>query len=272
MGFKLLLQKGYKPEVIEKIQLKITDRSIVSKTARLGATINLANVKDDPEYLEVNTDIKSELAVPILSPTTKVVIGVLNAESTIEGTYNAEDEIILEALAEKIAQFVHIEETNSRFLAMHNLLYEINSEEISELEDIFRYVVDFVDATFNYKLFAILLINKETNELEMKVHRGYEDPTISEFKVTIDTKKSFVAKCARENRTLNEGDVRKVDCYYEGDSNVLSELAVPITLDNEVIGVINVESTMVDGFSNIDERLLEMLSKILVMTIKTKIK
>lgn len=269
MALRLLVQKGYDTN-LSSLTININERSIVAKVARTGNIINLDNVKEAPEYLEVNSKIKSELAVPIRSPINSSIVGVLNVESINENHFTVEDEIILEALANKTANYVHFEETNTRFLAMHNLLYELNKGDTADLDAVFKRVGDFVDATFNYKLFSILIYNKERQELEMRENREYENESIQSFRISINSQDSFVAKCARENRTINVGDISTIDYYYEANGEVKSELAVPINIDNEIYGVINVESKAFNAFSKTDERLLEMLSKITAMIIKTK--
>jgi PAS domain S-box-containing protein len=55
--------------------------------------------------------------------------------------------------------------------------------------------------------------------------------------------------------------------FPEGPCEVLSELAVPIKSEGEVIGVINIESQTLDAFTEQDKRLLETLSQNVGLTL-----
>ena len=65
---------------------------------------------------------------------------------------------------------------------------------------------------------------------------------------------------ALTRRPMRVGDVRREPAYLEGDPATRSELAVPILVHDQLIGVINSESTRLDAFSEADERLLTILA------------
>jgi GAF domain-containing protein len=50
----------------------------------------------------------------------------------------------------------------------------------------------------------------------------------------------------------------RYDPHYQGDPNVHSELAVPLAIDDNVFGILNVESTEVGAFDETDEELLKL--------------
>jgi GAF domain-containing protein len=58
------------------------------------------------------------------------------------------------------------------------------------------------------------------------------------------------------------------EMYINGNSETLSELDVPLLVDDEVIGVINLESSTEDAFSQADEHCLMTLSGQAVLAIK----
>jgi len=67
-------------------------------------------------------------------------------------------------------------------------------------------------------------------------------------------------RAAREARTIHVPDVKDDPDYIEASSRSRSELAVPVRTDGEVIAVLNMESPIVDAFTDQDIKLLEILA------------
>jgi len=69
------------------------------------------------------------------------------------------------------------------------------------------------------------------------------------------------AKAARENRTIYAKDVREDPDYIKSSMDSLSELAVPIAIDENVVAVIILEGMTVDHFKMREVSLAEILSQ-----------
>lgn len=72
--------------------------------------------------------------------------------------------------------------------------------------------------------------------------------------------KGITVKVANEGRSILIRDLTENADYVEGPIPALSELAVPITLGEDVIAVINVESQNLDAFNEHDQRVIETLA------------
>ena len=72
--------------------------------------------------------------------------------------------------------------------------------------------------------------------------------------------KGITVKVANERRSILIKDLSNNSDYVQGPIPALSELAVPVALDDEVIAVINVESQATDAFNEQDQRVLETLA------------
>ena len=73
--------------------------------------------------------------------------------------------------------------------------------------------------------------------------------------------KGLTARAARESRTVLVNDVRIDPDYIQGFFDSLSELDVPIVVEERVLGVLNLESPLLDAFTVDDVRLLEVLAQ-----------
>ncbi len=85
---RIVSQRGYSDTDIKKFRLKIGE-GIVGWVAENGISLLAKDVSEDPRYIEVKKNVKSELAVPLLSE--KKVLGVLNVDSCEKDAFNNDD-------------------------------------------------------------------------------------------------------------------------------------------------------------------------------------
>ena len=142
-----------------------------------------------------------------------------------------------------------------------NLLYQANLEHLQELTEflllanhipeIFDITKDFVVKIFqsDIKVFASLLYDSETETLNFVSQSGYA-PTFNVKSIGLNSNNSVCAKSAREKKFINIDDVSKCTFYLEGDPSIKSELAIPLVYNNQLIGVLNIESQNVNAFKN----------------------
>ncbi|MCW4048618.1 MAG: ATP-binding protein [Candidatus Bathyarchaeota archaeon] len=75
--------------------------------------------------------------------------------------------------------------------------------------------------------------------------------------------KGVVLRAVHSRETVNVPDTRKDPDYIKSpriQEDMLSELVVPVILDDEVVAVINIESTEQDAFTVQDQRIIEAIS------------
>jgi len=71
---------------------------------------------------------------------------------------------------------------------------------------------------------------------------------------------SLIPTAIREGRVLNVGDVRQVKGYYPGWEEALSELVVPLIVEQDVIGAIDLQNANSFAFDENDERLMSLFA------------
>lgn len=140
-------------------------------------------------------------------------------------------------------------------------IYEF-SREMSlalDIDQISEIVSDVADKELNFKNFSFMLIDEERKKLYTKAFRGYREE-FKAFSLPLDEDRGITVWVAKNGKTLYVSDVTKDSRYVEGIHGIRSELAVPIKIRKKVIGVLNVESEKLDGFSEEDQQLLETLA------------
>jgi putative methionine-R-sulfoxide reductase with GAF domain len=73
---------------------------------RLGTTIVVGNVKEDPRYLTTFENTCSEIVVPIKDARTGQVVGTVDVESERQNAFEAEDRLLLEACAHRLCSLL----------------------------------------------------------------------------------------------------------------------------------------------------------------------
>ena len=70
----------------------------------------------------------------------------------------------------------------------------------------------------------------------------------------------IVGWVAQHGQPVRAGDVTKDERYFAVFKNIRSELCVPLIARGKVIGVLNIESTQLDAYTERDESLLTALA------------
>ena len=99
---RLGAQVGYRTDlVIHEIRIS---SGVTGRAIRTRQTQFIPNVKDDPNILRESQDVQSEICIPLVKD--KIVLGVLNVESTELRPLTKKDVELLEAFARPVAMAV----------------------------------------------------------------------------------------------------------------------------------------------------------------------
>jgi signal transduction histidine kinase len=101
---------------------------------------------------------------------------------------------------------------------------------------------------------SVVLVNPTTNFLEIQASQGLP-PNASALKLRVG--EGITGWVARTGKPARVGDVAKDSRYIMVRQNICSELAVPLEVNGETRGVINVDSDRKEAFDADDQELLE---------------
>lgn len=104
---------------------------------------------------------------------------------------------------------------------------------------------------------SAVLINPTNGFLEIQASQGLP-PTAKQLRLRVG--EGITGWVARTGQPARVSDVRVDPRYVAINSRVRSELAVPLEVEGEVRGVLNVDSSRLDAFSAADQELLQALS------------
>src|SRR6185312_13735465 len=151
-----------------------------------------------------------------------------------------------------------LEQLQARYERL-NLLYHVGNVIHSTLEpqEALQLIVNEAVRVMRASSGSVVLINPTTNFLEIQAAKGLP-ANASELKLRVG--EGVTGWVARVGQPARVGDVTRDPRYIMLQRNVRSELAVPLEVNGEVRGVLNVDSDVENAFSADDQELLEALA------------
>ena len=152
------------------------------------------------------------------------------------------------------------------------LLLEI-SEKISttlDLDVLLGHLVDTAKSIVSYDAAGIYVLQRSNTGqrlIEGMVTRGYS-PGGSEQDLLLKFGEGVVGNVVKQGKSFIIPDVRHDKKYVMARQQTRSELAVPITLNERVIGAFNVESDTLDAFTDADAEVLHFFANAAAIAIE----
>jgi diguanylate cyclase (GGDEF)-like protein len=102
---------------------------------------------------------------------------------------------------------------------------------------------------------ALLLYDAEHGELVLRRERGSGTSYSLQVGARLSLERGLAGWAARQRRPVRVGDVQREPRYVSGLNRACSNLAVPLLVRNELVGVLSVESPRPDAFTEEHEKL-----------------
>ncbi len=251
---------GHPPELVKNLRIKLGD-GVTGTAAMERTTVVVGDVRQYPRYIEAVKNTRSELAVPLISKNR--VVGVLDIESPVPGYFREDQARLLNLLASQIAiaiENANVYESERRNRELLALLYEISLDMSSTLsvDELVNKIAAAVKSKINYHTFSIFLLDEKQGLLRPRfVIRSNEREN---QKLVLPLGTGLIGTAAKLNEPLRIGDVTKDPRYLNVHTEARSELVVPLMSKGQVVGVVDLESTEVNYFTEYHERFLMTLA------------
>src|ERR1700732_1219882 len=150
------------------------------------------------------------------------------------------------------------------------LLYEVTREltAILDREELLRRIAQHVKRIVNYHDFTVMLWNETRQILESVFAMHYDDAIPARLRLRLN--QGITGTAAGERRPVRIGDVRKDSRYvqFDTDVEVRSELVIPLLLQDRLIGVLDLESTVPQAFTLEHERMLDTMGSYVAIALE----
>ena len=173
--------------------------------------------------------------------------------------WKASEVSLVESVARQVATAVHqvrlhaklretVRESQALFRAASILI------DTSDLGALLDQILTAIDDEFGVLRSAILLVDRQDESLYVHLTHGHP-PEMAGAKLALDGP-GAIAHVVRTRKSLVLGDAAEAESNGESWTSCGSELAVPLILEGDVIGVLDLQSTLPAAFSERDLRIL----------------
>jgi K+-sensing histidine kinase KdpD len=226
------------------------------------------DITTDPAFAQsiegtlADLGMKSLLIVPLR--TGAETIGALTLSSARPGAYSQQEMCLGQLLALQVAialKNTALFDDAQKRITQIELVNEVAEKLTStlELDEILDSAAETIRKNFNYFDVTVFLVNRQEDQLVLVAHSGnYVDFLPHGYRQKMS--EGIVGWVSTHAQKILANDVTEDPRYmaYEYHSTK-SELAIPILVDQEVVGVLNVEDTRLHAFDETDVMVLETL-------------
>ena len=150
------------------------------------------------------------------------------------------------------------------------LLYDVSREltSILDREELLRRVAQRVKKIVNYHLFSVMLWNEPAQLLESIFGLRYGDAIPTRLRLPLHH--GITGTSAGERRAIRVADTLQDPRFVQMEADVIvrSELVIPLLLGDRLIGVLDLESTDPNAFTEEHERMLATLGSYIAIALE----
>jgi sigma-B regulation protein RsbU (phosphoserine phosphatase) len=246
-------QVGYPPDFTEGARVKLGE-GVTGQAAQSRQAVLIDDVTQDPAYISAVPNVRSELAVPLI--TKNRVIGVIDLEARDPGYFNEEHSRLLTLVASRIASVIENAQLYTRTTRQARILLLLNeiARELSSIlnvDELLSRVAELLRKLIDYQMFSILLLDSSGEKLQHRFSLRFHENTPLKREVSLG--QGIIGHAAQTGQAILVPDVNTDSRYVKANPETQSELAVPLIYKDKVIGVLDLEHTR-RGFFTDDHR------------------
>ncbi len=243
---------------------------ISGRVASSGQIVRLSDVTEDPAFIEIAPEIKSELCVPIR--VNKRVIGVINVESRTNNTFSEDDEKLVATIASGLGTALErlrlFQEEQQRSRELETLYHTTKLLTQSlELQTIAENLINILEQFLGYEYCIVGLLD-EGNQLlnPLAVSRKGKDQETYQRNLQSIIDQGFrpgvgISGWVLQNgQSVRSGNVTNDPRYIKVWDGIHSELCIPLVSRDKVIGVLDIETSKPNAYTDKDENILSALA------------
>lgn len=262
---------GFTPDVIERWRFGL-GQGLVGTVVTTGESLRVGDVTRDPRYINAAGDARSELAIPL-----KVgnrTIGVLDVQSRQPHHFTQFHQQILTHLAGHLANTIEnarLYENLREQTRILSLLHEVSRQltSILDRQELLRRVAQLVKRLVDYQLFCVMLWNEQTQLLEHAFSVALDERVDEKGGFPLGYGISGTAGALRQ--PIRVPNVHVDPRYVRSRAvhvHINSELAVPLIFKDRLVGVLDLESTSYNAFTEEHEQILMTLASTIAIALE----
>jgi GAF domain-containing protein/anti-sigma regulatory factor (Ser/Thr protein kinase) len=246
---KIEVSQGVPPDRLDAFHARSTsaDEGTFKIVLQTGELLEILNAKTDPRVKDVGLEIPNTLVnIPLKAGLR--VNGVLVLDAAIPDEQARQFLLALADMAAVALERVRLFEQMQTLQKLSTIVSSHRDLPVM-LEEILQGALDLVDAPTG----SIGLLEKKTGRLQFQYVIGEQEHSLA-------LSDGFTGLAFERKEPVRIGNVAKAERYFPIFKDTVSELAMPLLFQDEAIGVLNVESPMLNAFAQEDEDILRALA------------
>lgn len=259
---------GHRPEVVAHWRIPL-GQGVTGRAAAERKPILVRDVSQEPNYLNAVDSVRSELAVPLLYKGD--CIGVLDIQSNQLNYFNRSHQDILTLLASRIAGAIEnaklFERTRDHAETLL-LLNEVGREasSILDVDKLLARTAELVRRIIDYQILSLVLYDEErkgfTRSIDVKYGRHVQN------ECAWSCTPGIIGAAVALRKPVVVPDVAADPRYVNINPETRSEMAIPLIYQDKVLGVLDLESPVLNYFTDYHVQALSILAGQLAVAIE----
>jgi sigma-B regulation protein RsbU (phosphoserine phosphatase) len=250
---------GHREEVVRTLAVRLGE-GITGVAASTREPVLVGDVRNDPRYLRTVDAVRTELAVPMTAR--GKLAGVIDLQSTRVNAYTLYDRSLLRLIAARVGVAIdnarlyrRVERQNRTLRTLAHISREFSS--ILDLNELLSKIASTMRELIDYDAFSILAVDQDARALRHLFSIRYDE------RVNIDNVpmgKGLTGAAAESREVVRVHDTGADPRYIASHPDIRSEVAVPLVVQDRVVGVMDLESNRIGYFTDDHVRTLALLA------------
>lgn len=250
---------GHREDLVRNLAIPLGE-GLTGAAAAQREPVLVGDVRADARYVSSLDTVRTELAMPMTAR--GKLVGVIDLQSTRVNAYSEYDRALLRLIAARVAVAIdnarlynRAERQNRTLKTLANISREFSS--ILDLNALLPKIINTMRDLIDYDAFSILLVDADAKALRHLFSIRYDQ------RVNIDNiplGKGITGAAAESREVVRVHDTAKDPRYIASHPDIRSEVAVPLIVQDRVVGVMDLESDRVGYFTDDHVRTLTLLA------------
>ncbi len=251
-------------------------QGLIGEAAFTGKQIVCDDVRSDARYRFIDSlpETKSEVVIPLKIEDR--ILGVLDIQSNQLHAFHPIDLLILQALADNIARAVEGARLYSgmrRRADQLTLVSEVSKSVTSTLDltEIMHDAAALIHEKFGYPHVSLFTVHPTRRLIVYEAGSGRRSKKLEGYTISLDDADGIMPWVARNGKTVLTNDVTQHKRYLPSPlppKNTQSELCVPLIFNDNVIGLLDIQSDKLNAFTEDDQLMFEAVADTMAAAIR----